>query len=486
MMQSGTLSPLAYGTAEVPGLPPRPPHERAAYGAGGVPSRTSSAAAYAPVGGEATFSPPAELRADGAYIYPEYAPVASPPPPAASVSELASPRASLAPSPSMDSVALSRRRSNASQQPTLPYTKAFVDEYRTRMKSDPDPEAQYAFAMYLIEAAKRLSDPHDGPKQARRYRDSLLAESLKVIKRLATAGSPPYADAQFFLANCYGNGSLGLQVDHGKAYHLFVQASKQNHPAATYRTAVCNEVGAGTKKNHQRALLFYRKAASLGDTAGMYKLGMILLYELLGQPRNTREAIVWLRRAAGQADEDNPHALHELALLHASPQSKVVQHDEPYARDLLLQAAQLGYTPSQCKLGEAYEHGLLACPVGARTSIAWHSKAASKGDGNSELALSGWFLTGAEGVLQQSDADAYLWALRAAGKGIANAEYAVGYYSEVGIGVPVDTEEAKRWYARAAAQGHERATQRLRDLRQTNAKGANRPSRSEASDCLVM
>ena len=77
-------------------------------------------------------------------------------------------------------------------------------------------------------------------------------------------------------------------------------------------------------------------------------------------------------------------------------------------------------------------------------------------------------------------------ALRAAGKGIANAEYAVGYYSEVGIGVPVDAEEAKRWYARAAAQGHERATQRLRDLRQTNAKGANRPSRSEASDCLVM
>mgnify|MGYP007135850720 CR=1 FL=1 len=68
MMQSGTLSPLAYGTAEVPGLPPRPPHEHAAYG---VPSGTSSAAAYAPVGEDATFSPPAELRADGAYIYPE-------------------------------------------------------------------------------------------------------------------------------------------------------------------------------------------------------------------------------------------------------------------------------------------------------------------------------------------------------------------------------------------------------------------------------
>lgn len=379
-------------------------------------------------------------------------------------------------------------------QQTLPLNKSFVAEYRQRMKGDPDPEAQFAYAKYLIEAAKKVHDPADGPKQQRKYRDTLLSESLKLIKRLATTGmglgKPPYAEAQFFLANCFGNGSLGLQVDHEKAYNLYVQASKQNHPAATYRTAVCNEVGAGTRRDHHRAVLFYRKASALGDTAGMYKLGMVLLNGMLGQPRNVREAIVWLKRAAAQADEDNPHALHELGLLHEKPTNGVVLHDEAYARELFTQAAQLGYSPSQFKLGSAYEYGNLTCPVDPRRSIAWYTKAAQKGDGESELALSGWYLTGSEGVLKQSDSEAYLWARRAASKGIPKAEYAVGYYSEVGIGVNANLEEAKRWYMRAAAQGNKRAMQRLTELKKmkglSGKKGA-RPTRKDAeSECTIM
>ena len=55
-------------------------------------------------------------------------------------------------------------------------------------------------------------------------------------------------------------------------------------------------------------------------------------------------------------------------------------------------------------------------------------------------------------MLKQSDSEAYLWARRAAVKGIPKAEYAVGYYSEVGIGVAADVEEAKRWYMRAAGE----------------------------------
>ncbi|UZJ54646.1 hypothetical protein CBS101457_003966 [Exobasidium rhododendri] len=396
--------------------------------------------------------------------------------------------------------AAARRRSKddavKAVQQKLPFNKAFVEEYRHRMKGDPDAEAQFAYARYLIEAAKKVQDPKDGPKQARKYRDNLLSESLKLIKRLATTGmglgKPPYSEAQFFLANCFGNGSLGLQVDHEKAYNLYVQASKQNHAAATYRTAVCNEVGAGTRRDHHRAVLFYRKASALGDTAGMYKLGMILLNGLLGQPRNIREAIVWLKRAAGQADEDNPHALHELGLLHEQPSnSTVIPQDEGYARELFTQAAQLGYAPSQFKLGSAYEYGSLTCPVDPRRSIAWYTKAAGKNDGESELALSGWYLTGSEGVLKQSDSEAYLWARRAATKGIPKAEYAVGYYSEVGIGVASDIDEAKRWYMRAAAQGNKRAMMRLTELKQQKGQKAGkkgtRPTRKDAeSECVIV
>lgn len=277
-----------------------------------------------------------------------------------------------------------------------PYTKQYVDDYRKRMKDDPDPEAQFAFAKYLIEAAKKIGDElsEKDIRLGRKYRDVLLQESLRNIKKLAES-KQPYPDAQFFLANLYGTGQLGLTVDHEKAYYLYLMASKLNHPAATYRSAVCNEIGAGTKKDAGRAVLFYRKAAALGDTAAMYKLSMILLGGLLQQPRNPREGAVWLRRAAAQADEDNPHSLHELALLHERPNNGgVVPYDPNMARELFLQAAQLGYAPSQFKLGSCHEFGNLSCPIDPRKSIAWYTRAAEKGDSEAELALSGWYLTG--------------------------------------------------------------------------------------------
>ena len=182
----------------------------------------------------------------------------------------------------------------------------------------------------------------------------------------------------------------------------------------------------------------------------MYKLGMILLQGLLGEARNPREAVRWLRRAAEQADEEYPHAFHELASLHENPSGQIVQYDPIQARELYIRAAYLGYTESQYKLGQCYEYGALGCPVDLCRSIAWYTKAAEKGNSEAELALSGWYLTGSEGVLKQSDSEAYLWARRAANKGLSKAEYAVGYYAEVGIGIKQDVEFAKRWYMRAA------------------------------------
>ena len=91
----------------------------------------------------------------------------------------------------------------------------------------------------------------------------------------------------------------------------------------------------------------------------------------------------------------------------------------------------MGYKFSQFRLGCAFEYGLMGCPVDPRQSIAWYSKAAVQGEHQSELALSGWYLTGSEGVLQQSDTEAYLWARKAAQSGLAKAEYAMGYFTEV-------------------------------------------------------
>ncbi|KAG9318284.1 hypothetical protein JVU11DRAFT_368 [Chiua virens] len=403
------------------------------------------------------------------------------------------------------SVNLSTRKTKAVDLSAPPISKEYIDQYRQRIKGDPDPEAHFLYAKYLIEAAKKIGAEAKDQRAVKRYRDLLIQESLKTIRRLATQ-TEPYDEAQFFLANCHGTGMLGLQVDHERAYHLYLQAAKQNHPAASYRVGVCNEIGAGTRRDPARAAAFYRKAASLGDTAAMYKLGMILLLGTLGEAKNPREAINWLKRAAEQADEENPHALHELAMLHEMPNSQYVVHDPGYARQLYTQAAHLGYIQSQFKLGQCYEYGILTCPVDPKRSIAWYTKAAEKGYSEAELALSGWYLTGSDGVLKQSDSEAYLWARKAANKGLNKAEYAVGYYAEVGIGIKQDVEFAKRWYMRAAgesafssmrygltdgiaAQGNKRAMARLTEMKRMGNKRSNvgRPTRQQAKDeCVIV
>jgi len=68
---------------------------------------------------------------------------------------------------------------------------------------------------------------------------------------------------------------------------------------------------------------------------------------------------------------------------------------------------------------------------------------------------------GSPGVLPQSDTEAYLWAKRAAEQGLAKAEYAMGYFTEAGIGTIKDFREAMSWFERAAQHGDKRAAQRL-------------------------
>ena len=109
------------------------------------------------------------------------------------------------------------------------------------------------------------------------------------------------------------------------------------------------------------------------------------------------------------ADEECP-VLHELGLLYEQPQGPdgSIVRDEAYSLSLFQKAADLGYKFSQFRLGCAFEYGLFNLPIDPRQSIKWYSRAAVQEEHQSELALSGWYLTGSEGVLQQSDTEAYL------------------------------------------------------------------------------
>ncbi|MCJ1285220.1 hypothetical protein MMC26_004559 [Xylographa opegraphella] len=369
---------------------------------------------------------------------------------------------------------------------SVPVTHEELQHLGRITKANPnDQKTQLLLAQKMVEAASVLADEggRADAKTRNKNREKYLFDAHKLVKKLVSGG---YSEGMFYLADCHGRGLLGLQADPKEAFSLYQSAAKLGHAPSAYRVAVCCEMGqedgGGTRKDPLKAVQWYKRAATLGDSPAMYKMGMIQLKGLLGQPKNTREAVVWLKRAAERADEENPHSLHELGLLYesASGNDNIIR-DESYSNQLFLQAAELGYKFSQYRLGSAYEYGQLGCPIDPRQSIAWYSKAAVQEEHQSELALSGWYLTGAEGVLQQSDTEAYLWARKAAVAGLAKAEYAMGYFTEVGIGATANMEDAKRWYWRASSQNFPKARERLEDLR----KGGARMQKSRVSRSAV-
>lgn len=112
--------------------------------------------------------------------------------------------------------------------------------------------------------------------------------------------------------------------------------------------------------------------------------------------------------------------------------------------------------PPSLRLSTRREH----VPDPARSPLA--DIAAQQNHAAACFALTAWYLVGSPGILPQSDTEAYLWAKKAAEQGLAKAEYAVGYFSEVGIGTYRDEREALEYFRKAASHGDKRAMDRLR------------------------
>lgn len=330
-----------------------------------------------------------------------------------------------------------------------------------------NPEVQLEFAKKLARAATTLASWYKDPvnpstsqvdeRIEQRNRDAWIAEAYKITRRLAVKYM--YPNAIFFFGSSYNSGTLGHEIDYAKALELYLKAAKLDHPEASYRVAVCYEFGVGSRRDMEKAVSWYRKAAHLGSVSSMYKLGMLAL-----QNRNSSEGLMWLQHAADKANPDTPHAVHELGLLYERGLEKLAKSDAK-ALEMFYKAARLNYSPAQARLGRAYEFGELGCDIDPSRSIRWYRAAAQQGDADAELGLCGWYWTGAESVnLRQSDTEAFLFAERAASKGHRRALFALGYFFEIGVGVPVDYHKARGWYMRAAEKHHPKALARLQEV----------------------
>jgi TPR repeat protein len=108
----------------------------------------------------------------------------------------------------------------------LSYDKT-INMYRENAKKTNNMDIQCDFAIFLVEASKRLQD--NQPEE-----QAYILEAEKILKTSAIRG---HSESQYYLANMYAAGLLNKSKhpDFEKAFPLFVQSAKHHHPDAAYR-----------------------------------------------------------------------------------------------------------------------------------------------------------------------------------------------------------------------------------------------------------
>ena len=131
------------------------------------------------------------------------------------------------------------------------------------------------------------------------------------------------------------------------------------------------------------------------------------------------------------------------------------------ARFNIEKAAYLGFPKAQSKMGLAYELCQLGCEFDPALSLHYSALAARQGEPEAEMGISKWFLCGFEGIFEKNEELAFAYAQRAAQSGLATAEFALGYFYEIGLYVPMNLKESRSWYEKAADHGNKDAAGRL-------------------------
>ncbi|CAJ2501704.1 Uu.00g045570.m01.CDS01 [Anthostomella pinea] len=369
----------------------------------------------------------------------------------------------------------SQLRNNVGNNASLLSAQKTLEMYRQNVKKTNDFSIQYSFAVFLISTAQEQGlnydepsrtnpSPKGGPKGdgAESSPTELVREAKSILTRLANGG---YPFAQYYLADGYASGLFNKgKEDYNAAFPLFVLAAKHGHAESGYRAGLCYEFGWGCRKDPAKAVQHLRTAASRNHPGAMTRLGKACLSGDLGENRY-REGVKWLKRATESADAMYNAAPYHLGTLYETGFGDDIFKDVSYAAELFTQAAELGHPEASYRMGDAYEHGKLNCPRDPALSVHFYTGAADHGHAAAMMGLCAWYMVGADPILDKDEEEAYEWARRSAELGFVKAEYAVGYFTEMGIGCRRDILEANVWYVKAADSGDDRAKQRLAAIR---------------------
>ncbi|KAI6779444.1 Chitin synthase regulatory factor-like protein [Emericellopsis cladophorae] len=320
------------------------------------------------------------------------------------------------------------------------------------------------WAEICMEAAARENPDKPRPSTPRKEHE-LRVDALNIITYLAGQEHPA---ALYIRAKWLEFGKFGNRVDKREAYSGYKRAAELGNPRSEYRMGMLFEQSNDTSKAKEH----YYKGLGLSDSASLYRLGMMSLLGQLGEVKDYNTGLERIKAAADSADEDSPQGAFVYGMLVGRELPDIYVPDSMLPPDpktafvYIEKSAYLGFAKAQHKMGQAYELCQFGCDFKPSYSLHYYGLAANQGNAEAALGVSRWFLFGYEGLFKKNEELAYKYAQRAAAQKLPTAEFAMGYYSEIGIHIDKSVSEAQRWYQLAAEHGNTDALGRLESLEQ--------------------
>ncbi|CAO2656319.1 Nn.00g051220.m01.CDS01 [Neocucurbitaria sp. VM-36] len=347
---------------------------------------------------------------------------------------------------------------------------AVLENARLPVLNSNDPEMQLAWAqdaLQYVDAAQlheqRIAEIQGARPATPQVEHQLRLDAMNVVTFLADQHHPK---ATFMRGMWLEFGKFGMRADKKEAFRCYSRAAAKGYARANYRMGMQFE----QSNDPIKALQHYKAGAEQGDSASNYRLGMMTLLGQHGQQQDFARGIQLIRQAASTADENAPQGAYVLGMLQARelPQINVPEvflpYDEKSARQNIEKAAYLGFAKAQLKMGSAYELCSLGCEFNPTLSLHYNALASRQGEPEADMAISKWFLCGHEGEFAKNEELAYQYAQRAASAGLATAEFAMGYFHEIGMNVPVNVDKALEWYEKAERNGNKDAAARIESI----------------------
>ncbi len=155
-----------------------------------------------------------------------------------------------------------------------------------------------------------------------------------------------------FLLGYFNHFGIGSNENKGKAFELFINASKQNHNLAHYYVGECYRYGHGTTKNEKFAFEYYEKTANKDFAVGQLEIGDFYI-DGIGIEKDLKKAVYWYEKAVNLG---NVVAMHKLGLCYKNGTG--VDVDNIKAFELFKKSAEEEHPDGIAMLGYCYNTGI--------------------------------------------------------------------------------------------------------------------------------